>query len=69
MLGRCNSEQAPWYVIPSDHKWVRNLTISPIVVGTLEDLGMQFPEPGVHIEGIKQKYHATVAQSRGNETP
>jgi len=56
-LQHCSSVHAPWFVIPSDHKWFRNLAISRIVVETLESLNMSFPEPKVDIAKIKQKYH------------
>ena len=57
-LNHCSTESAPWFVIPADHKWFRNLTISRIVVEYLEGLDMQFPEPHVDIEEISNKYHA-----------
>ena len=60
-LSKTSTEQAPWFVIPSNHKWFRNLAISRIVAETLESLDMQFPEPTVDIEAIKQKYHDIVA--------
>lgn len=61
-LSRCSTREAPWYVIPSDHKWVRNLLVSRIVVETLEGLKMRFPEPRVEIEEIRRRYHAAAAQ-------
>lgn len=57
-LSRCSTEQAPWYVIPSDHKWFRNLAIARIVVDYLEGLGMKFPPPSVDLEHIRREYHA-----------
>lgn len=57
-LNHCSTESSPWFVIPADHKWFRNLTISRIVVEYLEGLDMQFPEPHVDIEEISNKYHA-----------
>ena len=60
-LNKTSTEHAPWFVIPSNHKWFRNLAISRIVAETLESLDMQFPEPTVDIEAIKQKYHDIVA--------
>lgn len=56
-LNRCSTERAPWFVIPSDHKWFRNLAISRIVTEHLESLDMHFPEPRVDIEAIRRKYH------------
>jgi len=45
MLGQTSTDYAPWYVIPADHKWFRNLLISRIVVDTLEGLEMAYPPP------------------------
>ena len=61
-LGKCSTEHAPWFIIPSNHKWFRNLAISRIVAETLESLNMKFPEPTVDIDEIKKKYHAIVEQ-------
>lgn len=56
-LSRCSTPWAPWFVIPANHKWYRNLAISKIVVETLEALHMSTPEPRVDIEALKRKYH------------
>ena len=48
-LTKTSTEAAPWYVIPSDHKWYRNLLISKILVETLEGLDLSYPEP---VEGL-----------------
>ena len=63
-LSKCSTEHAPWFIIPSNHKWFRNLAISRIVAETLESLGMEFPKPSVDIDEIKKKYHAIVEQER-----
>jgi PPK2 family polyphosphate:nucleotide phosphotransferase len=42
-LERCSTPHAPWYVIPSDHKWFRNWAVSDILVRTLESLKMKYP--------------------------
>jgi PPK2 family polyphosphate:nucleotide phosphotransferase len=44
-LSRCSTAHAPWYIIPADKKWYRNLAISRILVETLESLEMRYP-PG-----------------------
>ena len=59
-LSKCSTKHAPWFVIPSNHKWFRNLAISRIVSEALESLNMKFPEPTVDINEIKKKYHAIV---------
>lgn len=56
-LSHCSTAWAPWFVIPADHKWFRNLVISQIVVEYLEQLDMKFPKPKVDIEEIKRKYY------------
>lgn len=63
-LSNCSTAHAPWFIIPSNHKWFRNLAISQIVAKTLESLKMQFPEPTVDINEIKQKYHQ-MAEDQG----
>jgi len=44
-LSRCSTPWAPWYIIPADRKWYRNLVISQIIVETLEKLDMHYPPP------------------------
>jgi PPK2 family polyphosphate:nucleotide phosphotransferase len=63
-LSQCSTEHAPWFIIPSNHKWFRNLAISRIVSETLESLGMQFPAPTVDIDEIKKKYHEIVEEEK-----
>ena len=63
-LGKCSTKYAPWFIIPSNHKWFRNLAISRIVSETLESLNMKFPEPTVDINEIKKKYHAIVEKEK-----
>ena len=48
-LSRCSTEWAPWYVIPSNKKWFRNLAVAHIVAETLDDMNPQYPagEPGI----------------------
>ncbi len=57
-LSRCSTAKAPWFVIPSDHKWFRNLAIARIVVEYLESLDMKYPEPSVDLAHIRRKFHA-----------
>ena len=45
MLGRCNTRHAPWYVVPSDHKWLRDLAVAQIMHATLSSLPLRFPPP------------------------
>jgi len=58
VLSRCSTPHAPWFVIPSDHKWFRNLAIARIVVEHLEALDMKLPKPSVDLGHIRREYHA-----------
>ena len=51
-LTECNAKDAPWYVVPADKKWFRNLAVSQILVETLEALDMRFPKPTVDLARI-----------------
>ncbi|HEX4074464.1 MAG TPA: polyphosphate kinase 2 family protein [Candidatus Acidoferrales bacterium] len=54
-LEKCNGSHAPWYVIPSNKKWFRNLAVSHIITETLESMDMKFPKPTVDIKKLKWK--------------
>jgi PPK2 family polyphosphate:nucleotide phosphotransferase len=58
-LARCSTDDAPWFIIPANHKWFRNLAVSRIVVETLEELGMKYPPPSVDLERIRREYLAS----------
>ena len=50
-LSRCSTESAPWYVIPSNRNWFRNLAVAEIVADTMDDLKLKYPAPALGIEG------------------
>jgi len=56
-LRECSTDAAPWFIIPSNHKWFRNLTVSQILVEHLEALKMEFPKPTVDLKRIRREYH------------
>ena len=43
VISKTSTECAPWYVIPADRKWYRNLCVARIMVDTLRKLNMEFP--------------------------
>jgi PPK2 family polyphosphate:nucleotide phosphotransferase len=43
-LTECSTSAAPWFIIPADRKWFRNLAISQIIVEALESLDMKYPK-------------------------
>ncbi|MEM7122115.1 MAG: polyphosphate kinase 2 family protein [Pseudomonadota bacterium] len=65
-LSKCSTEHAPWYVIPANHKWFRNLAVSEIIVKTLDAMDPKIPAPSVDLDAIKKQYHAAeVAEKDG----
>jgi PPK2 family polyphosphate:nucleotide phosphotransferase len=56
-LARCSTEDAPWYVIPANHKWFRNLAVARIVVEHMEALKLKYPKPSVDLARIREEYH------------
>jgi PPK2 family polyphosphate:nucleotide phosphotransferase len=59
-----STPEAPWYVIPSNHKWFRNLAVSQIMADMMEELKLAFPSPSVNLSDIRRKYHAAVKQEK-----
>jgi PPK2 family polyphosphate:nucleotide phosphotransferase len=63
-LARCNTDAAPWFVIPANHKWFRDLAISEIIVSSMESMNFQVPQPTVDVEEIRRKYHSAAAEGK-----
>jgi PPK2 family polyphosphate:nucleotide phosphotransferase len=53
VLRKCSTKWAPWYVIPANHKWFRNLAVSEILVHVLEGMDLKYPKPPSDLAGIK----------------
>lgn len=52
-LARCNSAHAPWYIVPADRRWYRNVVVSRVLRRTLEKMSPKFPPPQKGLEGLK----------------
>jgi len=61
-ISKCSAEHAPWYVIPANHKWFRDLAISRILVKTLESLDMDYPALSADIGEVRRLYHEAVRE-------
>jgi PPK2 family polyphosphate:nucleotide phosphotransferase len=64
-LSRCNTERAPWYVIPADCKWFRNLAVARIVVDSLEGLDIRPPPPTVDLGAVRKEYEDAAKEAAG----
>ena len=58
-LERCSTEWAPWYVVPSDHKWYRTLAIASLLNNALDAMGLTWPDADFDIEEQKQRLGAS----------
>lgn len=66
-IARTSTKRAPWYVIPSNHKWFRNLAISRIVADTMGEMGLKLPRPRVDLSVVRRKYHAAERKAEGGK--
>jgi len=51
-ISKTSTRWAPWYVVPADHKWYRNLVVATIMVETLKSLKMRYPEPKEDLDRV-----------------
>jgi PPK2 family polyphosphate:nucleotide phosphotransferase len=54
-LERCNSEAAPWYVVPADHKTYRNWAVAELLRETLMELDPRYPQPDLDVEDLRAR--------------
>jgi PPK2 family polyphosphate:nucleotide phosphotransferase len=50
MLTECNTDYAPWTIVPANHHWFRNLVVTDTIVRALKDMKLHYPEPEKDIE-------------------
>jgi PPK2 family polyphosphate:nucleotide phosphotransferase len=58
-LERCNTESAPWFVVPADRKWYRNWAVSQLLIEHLEAMELQWPPPKFDVEAEKARVLAS----------
>ena len=52
VLSKTSTKYAPWFIVPANRKWVRDLVISSVLVDTLKSLKMKFPQSGEKLDGV-----------------
>src|SRR5215208_7187368 len=66
-LNATSTPWAPWYVVPSDHKWYRNLVVARTLAGTLDALNPCWPEPEEDLEAFAvEELEAQAASERSS---
>jgi PPK2 family polyphosphate:nucleotide phosphotransferase len=53
VLSKTSTPWAPWYVVPADRKWYRNLVIGTVLVDILQSLDMEYPKPQDDLESVE----------------
>ena len=66
MLNKTSTEHAPWFIIPSNHKWFRDLAVSQIIVQQMQDMDMEFPKPTVNLAEIRREYHQAAGEEESD---
>jgi len=51
-ITHCNTEYAPWYIVPANHKWYRDIVITRAIVETLEDMKVAYPKAKEDLSGV-----------------
>ncbi|MGO9135483.1 MAG: PPK2 family polyphosphate kinase [Methylovirgula sp.] len=65
VFAKCSTQDAPWFIIPSNYKWFRNLAVAKIIADALDDMNPKYPPPHVDLAEIRRLYHA--AQGDGTK--
>ncbi len=58
VVARTSTEIAPWYVIPSDHKWYRNWAVAKLLEATFEAMAPAYPQPELDLEDLRRRLEA-----------
>jgi len=62
-----STKRAPWYIIPANHKWFRNLAISQIIADTMDEMGLKLPPTHVDMADIRRKFHTAESEAKDHE--
>jgi PPK2 family polyphosphate:nucleotide phosphotransferase len=57
-LGRCSTAAAPWYVVPANRKWYRNWAVSQLLIETMEEMKLIYPNPHLDVRALKKRLQA-----------
>ena len=52
MLERTSTDEAPWHIVPADHKWVRDAVVTEVLTQTLEGLDLKWPELAPQLKAL-----------------
>lgn len=58
-LERCNTDAAPWHVVPADRKWYRNWAVTSLLIESFEALGLEWPETDIDVDTERKRLEAS----------
>ncbi len=53
-ISKTSTKWAPWYVVPANRNWYRNLIVASVIADTLKSLKMEYPNPKLDVEAMKK---------------
>jgi hypothetical protein len=66
MIRHTSTAEAPWHVVPADHKWFARVVIGSAIVAALETLNLRFPRADkASLQEFKQVRQALLAEAKG----
>jgi PPK2 family polyphosphate:nucleotide phosphotransferase len=68
-LERCNTDAAPWYVVPSDRKWYRNWAVANLLLEALHGMRLEWPEPDYDVAEQRARLDPILIDQEGNREP
>jgi hypothetical protein len=57
-LGRCPTAVSRWYAVPGNRKWYRNWAVTQLLIGTMEEMKLIYPYPGLDVRATKPSLKA-----------
>lgn len=57
-IGRCSTSAAPWYVVPANRKWYRNWAVSQLLIETMAEMNLSYPNPHLDVRSLKKSLRA-----------
>jgi PPK2 family polyphosphate:nucleotide phosphotransferase len=68
VLTKTSTDRAAWFIIHSNHKWFRDLSIAQIITRKMEEMDMQMPKPIANLAAIRRKYHQAADKEKSGGT-
>jgi PPK2 family polyphosphate:nucleotide phosphotransferase len=59
VLERCNTDAAPWHVVPADRKWYRNWAVTSLLIERFEALGLEWPKTDIDVDTERKRLEAS----------